>query len=298
MGKLYLIMSFIFIIGKISAQDEPQKQAIFHAVQMANCYNNKDSRKYVDYLAPSQYGNDSANKERYSGMWQSIMRSDTGLLKIAKILKFGIYNNQHQALFQSKFRNNDFYIFGISSNNGQNWFFTQPLSNTLNFESVLLMISTIDTSFAPYVDAKYGKRINYEIGKSIDPFNYTDIHGNILSSDSLKGKVIILNFWSVTCGPCVMEIPELNKLVDKMKGKEVVFIAPSFYASKEMLTDNFLTKHPFNYQIVIINNDDYNVISLPTHIIIDQNLKVIDKIIGYNSENINSLEEKINQILK
>jgi thiol-disulfide isomerase/thioredoxin len=62
------------------------------------------------------------------------------------------------------------------------------------------------------------------IGKEAFPFSATDISGNNYSLDELKGKVIVINFWFVECKPCVMEMPELNKLVEKHKNKEVVFL--------------------------------------------------------------------------
>ena len=63
------------------------------------------------------------------------------------------------------------------------------------------------------------------LGKDAIPFSVTDIEGNEYSLNSLKDKIIVLNFWFVQCEPCVREIPELNNLVEKYKDKDVVFIA-------------------------------------------------------------------------
>lgn len=49
------------------------------------------------------------------------------------------------------------------------------------------------------------------------PFSVTDINGNEYSLESLKGKIIVLNFWFVECKPCVQEMPELNELVEIYK---------------------------------------------------------------------------------
>jgi len=60
-----------------------------------------------------------------------------------------------------------------------------------------------------------------------------------------------------------------------------------------------LPAHPFNYQIVSIeNDDDYNVNSFPTHIIIDKNSKIIDKFDGYSPDNLKRLEQTIEKLLK
>ena len=45
------------------------------------------------------------------------------------------------------------------------------------------------------------------IGKEALPFTATDIAGNNYTLESLKGKIIVINFWFVECKPCVMEMP-------------------------------------------------------------------------------------------
>ncbi|MEN8118960.1 MAG: TlpA disulfide reductase family protein [Bacteroidota bacterium] len=298
MKKFKLLAMLLFIIGNVAAQENIEKNALFHAAQMAKCFNSRDYQKYVDYLLPSQYGNDQANKDKYAGMWQKIMASDTAKTEIISVLKFSIHKNQYQALFQNKFRNSLGYVLGISNNNGQNWFFTQFMSTKMQFTFILKMIPSLDSTFSKIIDPRFGKRISYETGKTIAPFKYTDINGNLLSSDSLKGKVIALNFWSITCGPCIAEMPELNALVENMKGKDVVFIAPATHTPKEKLINDFLPKHPFSYDIVLINSDDYSINSFPTHILINQNLEVVDRLTGYHKDHIKKIEQIIDDLLK
>jgi len=281
------------------AQKDFEKGAIIQARQMAKSFNSQDYKKYVDYLVPLNYGNNPDFKEKFAEMLKRGRNGDTATIKIVKCVKSVIYNNQNQVLILNRYRNSDNYIFGISNDKGKNWLFTQSMPTKMNFDGILTTVPTLDTSFSTFVDSKYGKRINYETGKKVVSFKYTDIQGKILSSDSLKGKVIVMNFWSISCGPCIKEMPELNELVTRMKGKNVVFMAPAFYSPKEVLITNFLPAHPFNYQIVSIeNDDDYNVNSFPTHIIIDKNSKIIDKFDGYSPDNLKRLEQTIEKLLK
>jgi len=120
----------------------------------------------------------------------------------------------------------------------------------------------------------------------------------MLSSEDLTGKIMVFNFWSVTCGPCIKEMPQLNELVEKMKGKDVVFIAPAFYSPKDYLVEKFLPKHPFAYNIVEITNpDDYNIFEFPTHIVTDKNHKIIYKDASGSPDNIKELNKVIENAL-
>ena len=46
-------------------------------------------------------------------------------------------------------------------------------------------------------------------------FSFTSLSGEIVSLDSLQGKVVLLDFWGTWCGPCVESIPELRQLHKK-----------------------------------------------------------------------------------
>lgn len=288
-------MVLFLSIGNLKAQE---KNLLLKANKMLEYYNNEDFTNYVDHLLPYNYGNDPANKEKLAEMLKKITQGDTSKIKIIKVLKTVKKNNEFQAALLTSFHDGEGYIFGLSNDKGKNWLFTTRYSKSLQLDQIIQNIPSLDTSFARVVDPGFGKRIKYEVGQSVASFNYTDINGKPLSSDSLKGKVIVMNFWSITCGPCIMEMPELNKLVEKMKGKEVVFIAPAIYTPKEVLINSFLPKHPFDYQIVLIEQENYSITSFPTHIIIDQNLKVTDRLTGYSPENIKRLENAISGLVE
>ena len=56
-------------------------------------------------------------------------------------------------------------------------------------------------------------------------FNAVDMNGDSIILNRCLGKVVVINFWNTHCKPCIAEMPSLNKLMNKYKDKEVVFIA-------------------------------------------------------------------------
>lgn len=82
--------------------------------------------------------------------------------------------------------------------------------------------------------------------KALLPFTLKTLDGKVIDSNSLKGKVLMINFWSTTCGPCIFEFPELNQL--KEKYKEVVFLAPAPEDAAKI--NKLLGKHSFEFLIL------------------------------------------------
>lgn len=127
--------------------------------------------------------------------------------------------------------------------------------------------------------------------KPAPAFSATDLSGKTYKLDELKGKTVVLNFWFIGCKPCVMEMPHLNKLVEKYGKEEVVFIA--FALDNKAALEKFLLKKTFKYNIIPdagrIAQETYKVNSFPTSIIIDKKGFVQDYLIGYSED----VEEKL-----
>ena len=137
---------------------------------------------------------------------------------------------------------------------------------------------------------------NFVVGQMAKDIETYDINGNKISLKDLKGKVIVLNFWFPQCQPCVMEMPELNKLVKKYNNDNVAFISVTF--EKKAIVKKFLSNRIFNYAHITDNEtilSDYGVSTFPTHILIDKNGEIILRKVG---DFVKELDAKIALLLK
>lgn len=74
------------------------------------------------------------------------------------------------------------------------------------------------------------------------------ITGKSFGPAELDGKIVVLNFWYTSCPPCLKEIPELNKLVDEYKDKDVVFLG--FATDNKASIEKFIKEIPFKYELI------------------------------------------------
>ncbi|NEV95040.1 TlpA family protein disulfide reductase [Psychroflexus sp. YR1-1] len=300
MDKTKLLITAIILFFGISVigQNQNQITSTVQVNEMIEVYNKKQIEEYVDYLLPRYYKNDQAKKEKFVEIWKKILKNDSDKFTYERLIKSTKSGDQIQSLFQINFRENSkSYIVGISEDEGETWKFSQPINENAQFGQILKSIPTLDHSFAKIIDPEFGHRLKYEIGETISPFNYSDIYGNEISSESIKDNVIVLNFWGTWCAPCIKEIPELNELVKKFKSENVSFIAPAINTSRKNLINNFLPINPFSYSIVLIDQDKYNITSFPTHIVINNQNVVVDIIKGYSKANVEKLENTIQKAL-
>lgn len=63
--------------------------------------------------------------------------------------------------------------------------------------------------------------------KRVPELALRDLSGHTQKLSSLRGQIVVLNFWATWCGPCREELPLLARLNEQYSGRKVKFIAVS-----------------------------------------------------------------------
>jgi len=122
-----------------------------------------------------------------------------------------------------------------------------------------------------------------------------DLEGRELSTASLRGKVVIINFWATWCGPCRAEIPDLVALQDKYRDRLQV-IGISQDESPPEVVRRFATQFHVNYPVVMMTPELEKLFpgigALPTSFIVDRESRIVQKHVGMLRASTTELETR------
>ena len=90
-------------------------------------------------------------------------------------------------------------------------------------------------------------------------FNATATNGEKFSNISIKGKVVLLEFWTTWCVYCEVEAPFVEKINREFAGKDLIILAVNVGESKKTVK-KYLDLHPRNCKIVL--TDDTNLAAM------------------------------------
>lgn len=83
------------------------------------------------------------------------------------------------------------------------------------------------------------------IGAQIPEFSALTFDGKQITPEYFKGKITVLNFWSISYPPCIAEIPGFNNVVDRFGHDKLNYLAIAPDDEKDII--NFLIKSPWNF---------------------------------------------------
>jgi thiol-disulfide isomerase/thioredoxin len=126
---------------------------------------------------------------------------------------------------------------------------------------------------------------------------FKDLQGQDVRLDSLKGKVVLLNFWATWCAPCRAEIPILILLQQKYSSKGFTLLGAAMDDEGKKVVEPYVRSTQFdvgghsmtmNYPIVLGNDDIAmkfgGLLGMPTSFLISRDGKIVKKYMGAVNE--------------
>lgn len=123
-----------------------------------------------------------------------------------------------------------------------------------------------------------------------------------LSLSDLKSKILMIQFTSISCGPCRLSIPFLKDLPNDYNKSDFDFVAIECTSNSSKALRMYMENNQFNYKFLLANRNvlkDYAIGSYPVFYILNQNRVIVDIIYGYSKESTDQeIKNSINKLLE
>src|SRR5215471_3701720 len=126
------------------------------------------------------------------------------------------------------------------------------------------------------------------------------LDGKPVSSEDLKGKVLVVDFWATWCGLCISEIPEFNELQRKFAGKGVEVMGVTLASGTPSEVKPFVDRFKMKYSVVMGDDDqtyDLNIVAYPTTYLVTRDWKVYRVYMGAGPTKARQIEKDIQRLL-
>ena len=137
-------------------------------------------------------------------------------------------------------------------------------------------------------------------GERAPELGLQDLNGHPVTLASLRGKVVLVDFWATWCAPCRDELPHLEEFYKKYSDKGFVVVGVSVDRESENI-GAFLHRMPLTFPI--IHDSGHEIVSryhpnlMPTSFIIDRAGVIRHTHAGYSAADLSTLEHEIKTLV-
>lgn len=111
------------------------------------------------------------------------------------------------------------------------------------------------------------------------------LNGNTVNTSRMQGSVVVVNFWSTSCGPCVMEMPVLEQIYQRYRGRGLQMLAVAVQRDAPQEVANFAAKRGISFQMAYDATGEVSkawggIRYTPTTFVVDRSGHIVKQYIG------------------
>ena len=156
----------------------------------------------------------------------------------------------------------------------------------LTFIVLIGSISLFVAYFIFFEDRRPGPKM--DVGPKVDvpaqDFELRTLKGDYVKLSDYRGKVVFLNIWATWCPPCREEMPSMESLYRRLKGRPFEMLAVSIDREGEKAVRPFAAKYGLTFPVLLDPESKtyrlYGLTGVPETFIVDKNGMVVKKVIG------------------
>ncbi len=178
------------------------------------------------------------------------------------------------------------------------WFGVLAIAAVVASLAVVELRERGSSSIGGFTVANYKARAEVENTPAPD-FELPSLEdGAPIALSSLRGQVVVLNFWASWCAPCRFEAPGLRRVSERYRDRGVRFLGVDYRdddAAGRAFVDEFRLRYPSVTDPSGSLAYDYELIGFPTTFIIDPAGTIRYRFVGYLDEDV--LEKALSDVL-
>lgn len=173
-----------------------------------------------------------------------------------------------------------------------------PFRRRISLEAVAwtLLLAFLGWRMWPQVAAAVG--VESDAGQA-PAFRVTTLAGDTITAESLRGKVVLVNFWATWCPPCRLEMPGFQDVHERHRDRGLVVLGLSTDAMGGQPVADFLAEHGITYPVAMargsITRDFGGITTLPASFLIDRQGRIRHQVLGFFSET--ALEQAVGRLV-
>jgi thiol-disulfide isomerase/thioredoxin len=146
-------------------------------------------------------------------------------------------------------------------------------------------------------------KLAFSPGDLAPPFSLKNQLGADVTLDSLKGRVVLLDFWATWCGPCKAAMPSVQALHDQFKDKPVTILGVNTWEQGSKAAERalkYMTDNNYTYSTLLKGDNlakTYGISGIPTFVLIGPDSKIIHIAMGFSDGEKDHLQSMINKAL-
>ena len=148
----------------------------------------------------------------------------------------------------------------------------------------LVLSGAVGMYLSGYFDSP-GSAVNVANGQPAPDFELTDKDGKVSTLSSLRGKVVLVNFWATWCPPCRREIPSMEEMYRNYNPSgKLELLAINVEPEGPEIIDAFSKEYPHSFPVLFdpiaeVQNL-YGVVKFPETFIVNKQGIIVERVIG------------------
>ena len=153
---------------------------------------------------------------------------------------------------------------------------TRTASSKMPFAGIAVALVAIVVAIAGW--------FAFNSSKHVPQTTFTLLSGERITTDQLKGKVYLINFWATDCTTCIQEMPKMVQTYNQFKGEGLEYIAVAMNYDPPNYVVNYAETRSLPFKVAMDDGSAAkgfgNVQLTPTTFVVDKDGKILKRYVG------------------